>query len=175
MTTGEVAEGAGPIDRISAFVSNILIVAACVAVALMMVHVVADVLGKWLFNHPIAGTFETVEDYYMVALVFLPFAYVARTEGHIYVELFTRNMRPRTMAMLEIAVGLLTLAWMCVLTWYTGEEAIELTANNDLRQISGGFLLIWPARWFLPLGCSAMAVVVLLQFIQNARTLSRLR
>jgi len=134
---------------------------------------VADVLGKWLFNHPLPGTFETVEDYYMVALVFLPFAYVARTEGHIFVELFTRRMAPRSLAALEACVGLLTLFWMVMITWYAGEEAITTTLNNDLREIPGGYLLIWPARWFVPVGCGVMILAVVGRIANDVATVRR--
>ena len=63
---------------------------AGVFVVVMMLHIVADVLAKWLFNYPIVGTLEIVANYYMVALIFLPLAYVQRAGGHIIVEVEER-------------------------------------------------------------------------------------
>ncbi len=61
------------------------------------------------FYVPVEDTLEIVEIYYMVAVVYLPFAYVARGEGHIIIELFTRNLAPRNLARLETLIGMVTL------------------------------------------------------------------
>jgi len=142
-------------------------VIAGAAITLMMLQVTADVVGKYLLRQPVQATFEMVEDYYMLMLVFLPFAYVARTERHIVVELFTRNLSRRTLAALDAAVGLLTLTWVLLLAWYSCEEAITMTSEGELREISGGYLIIWPARWVEPIGCAAMALVVVNQLLKD--------
>ncbi len=56
--------------------ANWLIAFACFVTIVMMFHIVADVFAKYAFNSPIEGTIETVAGYYMVAVVFFPFAYV---------------------------------------------------------------------------------------------------
>ena len=153
----------------------LLMLIAGAAITLMMLQVTADVAGKYLFRQPVPATFEMVEDYYMLMLVFLPFAYVARTERHIFVELFTSKLSPRALAALEAAVGLLTLAWVVLLAWYSGEEAVAMTVERELREISGGYLFIWPARWAVPLGCAAMALVVLNQLLKDFNAAIRRR
>lgn len=158
-----------PAERISAFTSNLAMVAACAFILIMMFHVTLDVLGKFLFTSPAPATLETVMFYYMVALVFLPFAYIARGEGHIFVELFTRKMSSRSCSFLDGVMGVLTLIWVVALTWYAGEEAVTVTIDGEFQETAEGILHVWPSRWFLPIGCGIMAFAVILRMTQDFR------
>ena len=42
-----------------------------ICVVLMMLHVTADVVGRYLFNAPLPGTTVWVANYYMIIIVFL--------------------------------------------------------------------------------------------------------
>ena len=75
--------------------TNALALVGGVAIILLMLHVVADVMGRELFRFPLEGTLEIVSFYYMVAVTFFPLAYVCHNEGHISVELFTKNLPRR--------------------------------------------------------------------------------
>lgn len=157
----------GLVDRIAGVSGNGLMWLACAAITLMMLHVTADVIGKKFFSQPMPATLETVRIYYMVALVFLPFTYIARGEGHIVVELFTRNLSPRRQAAINAAMGVLTLVWMVLLAWYGGEEAVTTTLDGELEETADGFLISWPSRWFVPLGCGVMALAVIVRMAQD--------
>ena len=157
------------LDRLTGQASNGLVFLGAVAMLLMVLHVVADVCGRFFFNHPLPGTLETVESYYMVMVTVLPFAYVTRTQGQIVVELFTQKMSPRNISGLNAMVGLLTLLFMVVLTWKTGQEAIYKTAIGEVRETGDTTLLSWPTRWFLPAGMGIMAMAVALRIVEDAR------
>lgn len=158
-----------PGGRLSAWASNIPMFVACVIILLMMGHVTLDVLGKKLLNRPFPATLETVQFYYMVGLVFLPFAYITRNQGHICVELFTQKMSYRSRAGLEAVVGVLTLIWVLLIAWYAGEEAILTTRDNELQETSTGYLIVWPGRWFIPVGAFLMAIAVIVQIMRDIR------
>lgn len=158
--------------RASRDLSNLFLVVACIGVALMMLHVVADVAGKFFFNFPVEGTVETVEIYYMVMVVFLPFAYVTRTTGQIEVELFTRNFRGRRLVILEVFVGVIILVYIILMTWKTGEDAIDKTLLGEIREAGVSFLLAWPSRWLPAIGSGVMTLVVLVRLIDDIRHLS---
>lgn len=138
----------------------------------MMIHVSADAIGKYVFHKPMPATVESVQFIYMVALVFLPIAYIARGEGHICVELFTRSMRPRARAFLNIFTGLLTLIWVGLIAFYAGQEAVTMTIEGELQETAEGFIVTWPTRWFIPLGCAIMAFAVAIQLIHDVRAAS---
>lgn len=101
---------------------------------LMMLHVTADVAGRTIFNHPIEGTTEIVSAYYMVAVAYLPWAWIARHDRHIHVDMFTIRMSPRPKFWLEIAVKVVTLLYVGLFTWRTTLRAISQTrAGEDCR------------------------------------------
>ncbi len=146
----------------------------CAVIGLvMMLHVSADVIARVLFNHPIDGTIEIVSAYYMVAITFLPLAYVTRYEGHIVVELFTRNIAPRRLAGLEAVINVFTLAYMIVFTWMTTLAAIEQTEVGELWASATGYIPVWPSRWLLPIGCFLMSSYIAVRIVRDFRRARR--
>lgn len=153
--------------------ANILAVLAGFLIVVMMLHVTLDVIGKYFFNQPIEGTIEYVAAYYMVGIIFLPLAYVSRGEGQIRVDLFTQKLTGRKLGILEGSVGLCTLLYLAVFVWRTGLEAVEKTIQGEMWESSVDYVAVWPSRWFLPVGCAAMAFFVFQRVIQNFRNQTR--
>lgn len=149
--------------------ANWLIYIACAITVLMMFHIVADVLAKYFFNSPLEGTIETVAGYYMVAVVFLPFAYVCYTEGQIIVELFTRGLSPRNQRLLDGLLGVATFVYMAIFTWKTFEEAVYRTAQLEIWETGTSEIPIWPSRWTITIGCAVMTAYVLYRLIRDLR------
>ena len=148
---------------------NFLMWLACFVGLLMMLHITADVTGRVLFNHPLEGTIEIVSGYYMVAVSFLPLAYISRHEGHIFVELFTRGLSETRLLRLETAVNIVSAAYLSVFAWKTGEEAIYQTSSREMWETATGFVDIWPSRWMLPIGCAVMAIYLVLRIVMDVR------
>ena len=144
-----------------------LAVAGGAALVLMMLHIVADVATKYLFNDPIDGTTEIVAAYYMVAVVFLPLAYVTFAEGHLIVELFTARMKGRPLAALVGCAGLVTFAYLLFFVWFTGVEAVRRTREGEAWETSVDLVAVWPSRWFLTVGLAAMALYVALALVRH--------
>lgn len=139
----------------------------------MMLHIAADVTGRVLFNSPLDGTIEIVSGYYMVAVTFLPLAYVTRYEGHIIVELFTRKLPQPRLMRLDATVNVLTLVYMSAFTWMTAKAAVQQTEVGELWESASSFIPIWPSRWFLPLGCLMMSVHLLVRIVRDFRGAGR--
>lgn len=146
---------------------NFLMWLACFTGFLMMMHVTADVFAKWLFNHPLEGTIEIVSGYYMVAVSFLPLAYISRHEGQIIVELFTQGISKRKLFRLDGLVNIFTILYLSLFTWQTTVAAIEQTEIGELWETAGGFVHIWPSRWLLPIGCALMTLYVVVRMTRN--------
>jgi len=152
---------------------NFLMWLACFVGLLMMLHITADVTGRVVFDRPLDGTIEIVSGYYMVAVSFLPLAYISRHEGQIFVELFTRNLAERQLLRLEIVVKAVTVAYLSVFAWKTGEEAVFQTVSREMWETANGFVDIWPSRWALPLGCGLMAMYLALRMVVDVRKARR--
>lgn len=142
---------------------------ASVIVAVMMLHVSADVFARTVFNHPLIGTTEIVSAYYMVALAFLPIAWISRQRGHIIVELFTSHLPRRKIKVLDAFAGVVTLIYVSLFVWKLLETAIEKTHIREAWEAATGFVEVWPSRWIVPAGFGFMAIYVLVQTIGDAR------
>lgn len=154
--------------------SRLLVWLALLAGSLMMLHVTADVVARSLFNYSLAGTNEVVSAYYMVAAAFLPWAWIARSDAHIRVELFTRKAPPRFNEWLDILVKILTMLYVALFTWQAGARAIEQIRAGEVWQIPGGFLPIWPSRGLLPIAGGLMVLYLLVRVTSDiARAMRR--
>jgi TRAP-type C4-dicarboxylate transport system permease small subunit len=149
---------------------HVLVWVAMAAGLLMMVHISADVTGRTVFNHPLAGTTEIVSAYYMVAAAYLPWAWLARSKAHIRVELFVRLFPAKLRAALEPAADVITIAYVSLFTWQTFVRAEQQTAAGEVWQAGAAYVPVWPSRWLLAL---AGGLMVLYMVIRLARDLAR--
>lgn len=154
---------------------NFLMWLACFGGFLMMAHITIDVIGRVIFNSPFHGTIEIVSAYYMVAVAFLPLAYITRHEGQIIVELFTRGLSDRSLFRLDIVVNVITLAYLAVFARQATIAAIEETERGEMWETAAGFVEVWPSRWLLPIGITVMALYVLFKIFDDLRKMREAR
>ena len=147
---------------------NFLMWASCFIGFLMMMHVTIDVFMKHV-SAPLEGTIEIVSGYYMVAVAFLPLAYISKHEGQIVVELFTRGLTGRRLARFDGIVNIATFLYLCLLTWKTTDAAVEQTIEGEMWETATGFIHMWPSRWLLPIGCFLMAIYLLVRIWSDLR------
>ena len=114
---------------------------------------------------PTYGVVETVTNYYMIAVCFLPIGYVQLKGQHLTVDAFTAPL-PKTIIRWITIFGLLVaLLILALLTWYSGRSAIGHTIAGEYTDINVMDFPLWPARWFLVFGYGAACVTVFLQII----------
>ena len=140
-----------------------------VAIILLMLHVVADVAGREFFTYPLEGTLEIVSFYYMVAITFLPLAYVCHHEGHISVELFTKNLSERRNHGLEaglLFVSLIFSIWFAGQTW---DRALESFLEGEMWETADDMISIWPSRFILPIAMLMMSIYLFFRMIDEGK------
>ncbi len=140
------------------------------AVALVgtMLLVCADVFGRYLLSEPIPGTLEIVSSYMMVAIIYLPIAYVQARRQNVMVDLFTMRLNDRAKAALDVAACVIGIVYIGLLTWLVFGEAVDATHVREFKDIYVAFLPVWPARWLLVISFGVMFFVFLLQAISDA-------
>lgn len=147
----EVPRAGGALGAIVGTSRGLVIVSA-VLVTLMMVHISADVAGKYFFNAPIHGTLEIVALYYMVAVVYLPLAWGSHDGDQIKVELFTRRLPARYLVRHDAIVDLFFAVFLGLITWQGIVDALAKMAINESRETALDLLIVWPSRWMVPIG-----------------------
>jgi TRAP-type C4-dicarboxylate transport system permease small subunit len=146
-----------------------LMVVAGLAAFLMMTQVCVDVFIRFVLGRQIEATIEIVSAYYMVALVFLPLAYVERSDGHIAADVVVQLLSPRTQFVLRRLVDVVVLIAMSVLCYCSLVEAMNRTIEGELWRSGETFLPIWLSRWLVPIGSGAMALTIVTRLLGASR------
>ena len=140
---------------------------ALLAGFLMMMHVSADVTGRYFFNRPLDGTTEIVSAYYMVLVAYLPWAYLARNDTHISVDIFTRLMPLAVSHWLDIVVKIVVVLYLSLFLYQTGSQAIGQTRIHEVWQAGTIFIPVWPSRWVPPIACTLMVLTLILKIVDE--------
>ncbi len=162
-------ETRGLIDRWIGYAGGSLAFVACVAMVVLVLHVVVDVTGRYVFNHPLPGTIETVAYYYMVMVTAPPFAYVTRNQGQIAVEMFTNWLPQRWLLLLEAFAGFIMLVYVVLLAWKIGQEAVEMTRIGEVHDAGTTQFIGWPSRWVPAVAFGVMACAVALRIVEDVK------
>lgn len=152
---------------------NGLALIGALAVVLLMLHVVADIALRNLRNAPIPATYEVVTHYYMIALAFVPLAWVERSGGMVQVEVINAALGPRMLVASDFLVALISAGVYATLAWVTWQTASRHTAIGTFVVSNATMVPTWPAFWLPPLGFALAAVVALARladpFFKGAR------
>jgi TRAP-type C4-dicarboxylate transport system permease small subunit len=155
------------LERIADRASRALLALGGIGIVVMMLHICADVAGRYLFNRPITGTLEIVAWYYMVACVFLPLAFVQIQRQHLTVEMFTMGLNRRRLAALDGVVALVGLVYVALLTWLVFDKAVDATLDHEILALTFYDVPAWPSRWLLPASFGLFAVVLAIQALAD--------
>lgn len=145
--------------------SNMAVAIASALCLLMALHIVLEIVLRFLVNMPLPGTVAIVANYYMVAVTFLPLAAVEQANAHISVEIVTERFSKRAQWHLQALVWLLSGAMAAMLTWATLQEALAKARIGAHVLENGMRLALWPAYYLLPLGCGLLTLVYLVKLL----------
>lgn len=153
-------ESALPV-RILGRVIDATTVVGAIAVALMMVHIATDVVAKYVFGVPMPGTITVVSNYYMIVVAFLPLAFTERRNGHISVEVLTEHFPMSVQRALNLIALVISTGVLGAMTWQSWLDADRARLIGTFEIEQDVKLLIWPARYLLPLGCGLMVLTLI--------------
>ena len=155
-------------NRIEWILRNLVALAGLIGLAcvvLMMLNIVSDVVGRYLFNTPVEGTITIVSNYYMVILGFGSLAVSEARDANISVEvvadLLPKGVQPSLNALASIiAIGCFSL--LAVRGWI--EADAKFTSGAALQQ-GVVTIPIWPTYDAVPLGSGLMVLASLWKLI----------
>ncbi|GGI04090.1 TRAP transporter small permease [Egicoccus halophilus] len=153
-----VARFAG-LTRALHYVSGALIVG-------LMLMIVGNVVGRWLFNRPIRGTVELTE-IGMVAIVFLGFAYAQVREDHIRVDLVYEKLGRRGRVGLGLFAAAVSLVTVALMAWRLHDYVGILEASR--RTTSALSIPLYWVAWVGVVGLVIYAVGVLTTAFERSR------
>ncbi len=110
---------------------------------------------------------EIVAAYYMVIVAYLPWAYLARNDNHIRVDILTRLMPDGFAYWLDVAVKVLVVAYLSLFVYQTASQAIVQTRNPEYWQAGTIFIPVWPSRWVPPIASGLMMLYLVLKIVDD--------
>ena len=126
----------------------------------MMCLTAADVLGRYIFNSPITGTFELTK-FLVLILIFSFLANAQAHKMHVTVDLILSRLPKSFRFCIELFNHAMSLGIMALITWIGTERAFELKEVHEVSPNLG--IPFYPFAFFLALGCLAMCI----EYIRN--------
>jgi TRAP-type C4-dicarboxylate transport system permease small subunit len=156
------------ITRLNTWITErLLVVAAVLAFALSFI-VVADVIGRVVFNSPLKGTPEMVSGA-LVIILFLQAPYAVRSGGMINVNFLLGAMPQRMQRYVMGSGALLGAAFFAFVSFGAIEPAIYAWTSNEFEGEGALHVPAWPARFIVVVGSALAAFSYLLLAIDHLR------
>ncbi|HZD91981.1 MAG TPA: TRAP transporter small permease, partial [Pseudolabrys sp.] len=134
-----------------------------IATFIMMLLVVANVIGRYLFNRPVTGTLEITES----LLVVIIFGSVALTQfdgGHIRVNLVTRRLSrgaARILSIVAMSCGCAFFTWCSYAAWIYAAQSYSF-GEQEWGEI---VFPLWPMKFIVFFGIALLAFQFLLDAV----------
>lgn len=146
---------------------RLLLWVAGLCLVLMMAQVIADVIGRLVFSHPLPSTIDIVAEWWMPALIFLPMVAVALRGENIAVDIVYDRLPPRGKAVSDVIACLAFALFLVFVSWGAFEQGLRAYAKGEF--VMGMIPVItWPVRFFLPVAGALTALVYVLMAIRAA-------
>ncbi len=142
---------------------NGLLALAAVLLFFIMFLTTFDVIGRYVFNSPIDGTYEITE---LVMGVFSPIAimYCAWEKNHISVDIVFEKLPGWLQALVTSMVTVIELAVACLLTYESYLLVGEIIDNGTSTPILD--LSYWPIACMIALSFLFMVIIYLFHFVE---------
>jgi tripartite ATP-independent transporter DctM subunit len=149
---------AGRIEQASTVVHYI----GGVILAAMMLITAFDVIGRFVFNHPIKGAME-LSEIMLVLIVFFGVAYTALQKEHVRVELLLMFLKPKIRLLFNVFSDLISIALILGIAY----EGLVQTVIQHQRFLTTTLLKIplWPFALMLSIGAMLLCLVLIKDLI----------
>lgn len=149
---------------------NTLAFIGTLAVLALMVHVMADVVLRNTINQPVPATYEIVTNYYMLALAFVPLAWVEKGGGMVNVEVIEPLLGPRAMWLSDRLVAMISTIIYLSLAWVTFQASLKSFASGSFVLAQNIPIPTWPAFFLPPIGFALAGLVTTIRLFEPFRS-----
>ncbi len=131
-----------------------------IVIFLLIFLATANVLGRWLFDMPINGYIDWVEQS-MAFMAFLGIAYTQRLGGHIRMDMLVSRLHGARLWLVELFSALLmllvtlALIYGSYLHFWRAYSIGDSSLDIDLP--------VWPAKFVVPFALTVLALRIMLQ------------
>ncbi len=152
-----------PIEKGIRKTENILLFIGVGTLLLMMFLGAGDVLGRYLFNHPIKGALE-ISQLMMAGVALLCWGYTQAIKGHINIEILLVRYPVRVQSFINLFSLILTIIIFGLITWQSTLIALETMKQS--RMLENIPLPLFPFKFMVPVGALVLCLESTIQLIQ---------
>lgn len=140
-----------------------------ILIFLMSLLVFSDVMGRYLFNHPIAGTTEIVKCT-IIVIVFLGITYTLNQKRHIRTTIILDRLPSIYQHILELIASLLCLLIFSILIIFAWQAAMEslIVREFDGVQVK---VPVYPSRFIIVLGSALLIIQSILDVVTHSKNI----
>lgn len=153
-------------------VTRALLVLAAVLAFLLCFLVVADVLGRVVFNSPVKGTVEIVS-LSIVVICYLQAGFAIRSGGMLNVDMFVSKASPRGQSVFAALGALAGLVFFAIICWGSWDGAAHAWSSNEYEGEGALRVPVWPARFIVVVGTALATFSYLLLLVQHCASAVR--
>ncbi|MBT3371067.1 MAG: TRAP transporter small permease [Rhodospirillaceae bacterium] len=146
-------------------IESILTYCSVLLILGVMVWVVAEVIGRYVFNSPLPGHLEGAE-LLLPMIVFFGVSYVQARDGHVGMT-FVVDALPKKVRRVTDILSLIVSALTCAALAYFASKNAWLSWDYEDVTMSPPYWPVWPSAAVIPLGYGMIAVRMLLQILQK--------
>ena len=165
VVTGALAFVTVRAEIILRHIETILTYCSVLLIICVLVWVVAEVIGRYVFNSPLPGHLEGAE-LLLPMIVFFGVSYVQARDGHVgmtfVIEALPKRVR-RVTDIISLAVSALT----CAALAYFGAKAAWLAYIYEDVTMSPPYWPVWPSAAVIPMGYGLLAIRMVMQGMQK--------
>jgi TRAP-type mannitol/chloroaromatic compound transport system permease small subunit len=139
--------------------------------AVMMIAVVREVIGRYLFHNPSDWSLELC-GYLLVGLSYLGAAFTEVQEGHIRIDFLYERLRGKKKTLADIIIPFIGLCWGLILVWQGSRVAFH-SLSIGARSSDAMMWPLFPSQIMVPIGSALLCLVLIAKIIRNIIHLTR--
>jgi TRAP-type mannitol/chloroaromatic compound transport system permease small subunit len=139
--------------------------------AVMMIAVIREVIGRYLFHNPSDWSLELC-GYLLVGLSYLAAAFTEVQEGHIRIDFLYERLRGKKKTLTDIIIPFIGLCWGLILVWQGSRVAFH-SLSIGARSSDAMMWPLFPSQIMVPIGSALLCLVLIAKIIRNIIHLTR--
>ncbi len=151
-------------------IDGVLIGIGCILLFALMCLVVADVGRRYLFNAPIAWSYEVINHYLMPGVFFYTVSHTLKAHSHVAVDILHNYVGTRVRYGFEAASTMLAVPVFALATWLAAGVTLE-QYRAGAQASSGLGVPSWTISMVLPVGFGMLTLRLALNAIGYVATL----
>ncbi len=159
-------------NRINDRLVYVLLAVAALLTFLLSFLVVADVIGRVVFNSPVKGTPEIVS-MSIVIICFLLAGYAVQSGGMLQADILVGLFGWRGPLISALLSGVLGAIFFGLIVWGSYEPALHAWTSGEFEGEGALRVPVWPARYVVMFGSLLVTIIYVGQAITAAMALVR--